>query len=317
MTRGNCLLIASLTIGVMVCLSAVGEEPTDDTATLFQRLPVDAPAAIWPTLADDMGCCPQCGVACDEATACICRWRIRPGKWLVDLAKRPISWFEPPQGRHRGIGCPLTTESWMYRPFSAGWFMGAAQSGTLIDDWVGMRRGYFGGYRLGWDENYYWGGEMRFSFGSLTMHDSARAIAAQVADDDATGIPSDSSWRRRFDQRRDANVFQWDVCMLYYPWGDASWRPYLLAGIGCDRTIFIDRRSHHYDEVSFAVPLGLGVKYRCNDWLALRFELADNIVCGNGAIKARHNLSINGGVEIRFGGSRTAYWPWNPGRHYW
>ena len=28
-------------------------------------------------------------------------------------------------------------------------------------------------------------------------------------------------------------------------------------------------------------------------------------------------LSLTVGVEYRFGGTRKAYWPWNPGKSYW
>jgi hypothetical protein len=30
-----------------------------------------------------------------------------------------------------------------------------------------------------------------------------------------------------------------------------------------------------------------------------------------------NNFTFNGALEFRFGGPRTAYWPWNPARNYW
>ncbi len=69
-----------------------------------------------------------------------------------------------------------------------------------------------------------------------------------------------------------------------------------------------------YNQISGSVPLALGLKYRCNDWMALRFECADNIVFGRGSVRSVHDFSITGGVEIRFGRSRKTYWPWNPDR---
>ena len=30
-----------------------------------------------------------------------------------------------------------------------------------------------------------------------------------------------------------------------------------------------------------------------------------------------HSLSLTTGLEFRFGGTRKAYWPWNPGLLYW
>ncbi len=262
---------------------------------------------------DEFEFCPKCGTPFDEHSETFplrfARWKLLPWNWPL---------FHPRPGRHQGIGQPLQGESWLYRPFSVGWFMGMEVGGPLIDDWVGQKQGFVGGYRLGWDHNHYWGGEMRFTFSSVELFDSPRAAAAQVAADDEDGWDADDPWRDRFDPRRDVNLFQWDVSVLYYPWGDAAWRPYGLIGLGSARMIFFDRLSERYDKVVFAMPLAIGVKYRCNDWLAMRFELTDNILfAASSGVSTMHELSITGGVEVRFGGSRRAYWPWNPGRHYW
>jgi len=255
-------------------------------------------------------CC-ECGRFCgspgtDDRLGLLLRLPLLPGLGRGD------------HPRHRGIGHPLQRESWLYRPFSAGWFMGAVQGSPLIDDWLGQTQGFFGGYRLGWDQSHYWGGEMRFGFGTARLYDSQRAIQAQNDADDAEGVPPDSPWRRRFDQRRDSDLFMWDLDVLYYPWGDSQWRPYLMAGLGTTRIHFMDRLSERHDHILVTVPLAAGVKYRCNDWLALRMEFADHIAFGGGAgMETMHNLTLTGGVEVRFGGSRRAYWPYNPGRHYW
>lgn len=229
--------------------------------------------------------------------------------------------FSPPSGRYRGPGHPLQRESWLYRPFSAGWFMGMMQGGMLMDDWLGMQRGFFGGYRLGWDHDYYWGGEMRFAFGSVELFDTAAAKQAQREADLAAGHDPDDphdAWAHRFEQRRDADMFQWDVSVIHYPWGDSQWRPYLMAGLGAAQIGFTDRLSRRHHDVVFATVLAAGLKYRYNDWLALRLDCADNVLFGNGSgFQTVHNLSATAGVEVRFGGARKAYWPWNPGRHYW
>src|SRR4030042_207500 len=128
-----------------------------------------------------------------------------------------------PPGRHRGLGHPLQRESWLYRPFSAGWFMGVMQGGPLIDDWLGQKQGFVGGYRLGWDQDYYWGAEMRFTFASVELYDSRRAIDAQYEMDTDDGFAPHDPYRLRFNQRRDADFFQWDVDLLHYPWGDSQW----------------------------------------------------------------------------------------------
>ena len=225
--------------------------------------------------------------------------------------------FDPPQ-RFRGPGRPLLRESWRYRPFSAGWFMGGAVGSTLIDDWVGQKGGYIGGYRFGWDFHHYWGCEIRLAGAYLEVYDSQRAKDAQKAADDAKGLDPDDPFRRRFDVRRDSDLpIICDVEFLYYPWGDAAWRPYLLAGLGYAQIDFIDRLSEHWHAGALGIPLGAGVKYRWNEWLAIRVEFTDNILIPSKGINPLHELSLTAGVEIRFGGTRTAYWPWNPGLHYW
>jgi hypothetical protein len=194
--------------------------------------------------------------------------------------------------------------------------MGMVQGSSLIDDWVAGEQGFFGGYRLGWDYDHYWGCEMRLGFGNVALCDSRRAKNAQEAADDAQGLAPDDPFRRRFDGRRDGTTTLWDVSLLYYPWGDAAWRPYLMAGLGVARIEFIDRLSTRYRESVFGMPLAVGAKYRCNERLALRLELADNIGFGD-RLNTVHHVSLTGGVELRFGGTRVAYWPWAPGRHYW
>jgi opacity protein-like surface antigen len=240
---------------------------------------------------------------------------IRPTPRREPLFAR-LGMLRPP-GRYLGPGQPLLRESWQYRPFSIGWFMGAMQGGTLVDDWTGAKAGYFGGYRLGWDCDYYWGCEFRAGFASLPEWDSTRAKIAQVQADNLAGLAPDDPWRQRYDRGRDVDVNLWDASLLYYPWGDSTWRPYALVGLGAARVAFQDRLAVDYDKTLFAMPMGLGLKYRCNDRVALRLECLDNIFFGAGDLQTNHNVSVNAGVEIRFGGPRKAYWPYNPGRHYW
>ncbi|MBN2474393.1 MAG: hypothetical protein JXB62_07280 [Pirellulales bacterium] len=291
MTRGNVLPVAWLLLAASIGRLAVPASGQEPMAGLYEHETIShGPQS-------EAGCCSQCGMPYEE---------LGPGGHLECL--HPNCWLpgfgEGPMPRHGDLGRPLQRESWLFRPFSAGWFMGMMQGSPLIDDWVGQQQGYVGGYRFGWDQSYYWGGEMRFAFASVELYDSPRAIAAG---------PSE-----RFNVRRDVDLTHWDLDLLYYPWGDTQWRPYFMVGLGTARVIFIDRLSHRYDSAVFAMPLAMGVKYRCNDWLALRFELTDNMAfSGGGGFNTLHSLSLTGGVEVRFGGARKAYWPWNPGRHYW
>ena len=66
------------------------------------------------------------------------------------------------------------------------------------------------------------------------------------------------------------------------------------------------------------MPFGFGLKVRCiRDWLALRLEMLDNVAFGSAGLDTMHNITLTGGVEVRFGGPRKSYWPWNPDRYLW
>jgi hypothetical protein len=223
-----------------------------------------------------------------------------------------------PPDQSAGLGLPRLRESWLYRPLSVGFFLGGVQGNSLIDDWVGEKQGVLGGVRLGWDHDCSWGGEMRFASGSVDIYDTQRAKLAQWEADNAAGMAADNPRRRRFEPRDGLDLFLWDVDLLYYPCGDSALRPYLLTGIGIAHISFYDRLSRDLGEVMVGMPVGLGLKCRLEDWLALRLECLDNIAFAGGTgLNTLHHVSLTGGVEIRFGGPRRAYWPWNPGRHYW
>lgn len=212
--------------------------------------------------------------------------------------------FNPPE-RHRDIGQPLTRESWRYRPFGLGLFVGYIGGGTLINNWTGADSGVLGGFRLSWDPGYYWGCEFRYATASMGQWDSLLAKDALLA---ATGT---------YNSHRDVNLDLWDFSLLWYPWGDTVWRPYALIGLGGSQVRFDDCFLEHWSQQEFAMPLALGLKYRYNSRLAFRFELADNIVFGSGRVSTMHHFAVTGNLEIRFGGHRKAYWPWSPGRYYW
>ena len=218
----------------------------------------------------------------------------------------------------RGRGEPLIQESWNYRPLSIGAFFGLAQGTTLIDDWIREDQGVAGGIQLGWDPDYYWGLETRFTWAGMDLIDSERAVAAQTTRDDARGYAANDPYRHRFNGVRNNQDFFWDVHTLIYPWGDSAVRPYLLVGLGATKNRFIDRTDTVYKNVMFTIPVGVGMKCRINDFVALRVECADYIATGGGStFDVVQHFFVTGGMELRFGGARRAYWPWNPGRHYW
>jgi hypothetical protein len=110
----------------------------------------------------------------------------------------------------------------------------------------------------------------------------------------------------------------WDIDLLYYPWGDARWRPYFLLGAGVASFQFADIFGVQWDDTTFVLPVGTGLKYYVNEVFVIDVEIADRVVFGGGGkVKDFHNLTLTAGGEFRFGGRRRAYWPWNPSRTYW
>ncbi len=217
-----------------------------------------------------------------------------------------LRFFQLPEERFRGIPAPLVRESWRHRPLSLGALFGFIEGGALIEDWVEQDTGVIAGFRIGWDHQNYWGLEMRFAWASLDTYNGWRAEQAAGYPNAQAIYPGGSN-----------DMFFWDTNLLWYPTGDTRWRPFLAAGLGLATVDFADALGTQWSDTMFALPLSLGLKYRCTDRVALRLEATENLLFGSRPIGSVQNLSVTGGVEWRFGGSRRAYWPWNPGRHYW
>jgi hypothetical protein len=255
--------------------------------------------------------CPECGQPYNQP----------PPSPDMKAMTAPLTNFyrHPPWEQAGGPLEPIWRESWLYRPFSVGAFAGVADGSQIVDNRIAMGLGANGGIRFGWDLNHYWGTETRFSWstGELTYSDQAKAIG--WAADNQAGIPLNDPVRDRFENQR-GDLFFWDLDLLYYPWGDSRWRPYVMVGLGLAELSYVDRVYSYdvcEDHTVFAVPVAIGVKYRWNDWIALRLEGCADIAFATDGMNALRNTSLTFGLEIRCGGTRKAYWPWNPGRHYW
>jgi hypothetical protein len=204
----------------------------------------------------------------------------------------------------------MTWANWSAYPLSIGCFAGVVNGGPLIADWVGTTTGFDGGWRLGWDVNPNWGAETRIAFGAPDLYDSYRAVQAMEAYDAANGVAPTNP-------HRVAEMFQWDVDILYYPWGETRLRPYFLTGMGLTNVYFNDRLDQYYQTTCLSLPLGMGVKYLCSQQLAVRVDLLDDIAMSSNHLQTQHNLSLTVGAELRFGGSRKIYWPWDNGKEFW
>ena len=109
--------------------------------------------------------------------------------------------------------------------------------------------------------------------------------------------------------RRTSRDHFWDLNLLYYPWGDARWRPYLSLGLGVADFEFLTAAGQRVRETVLALPFGFGVKYRWKKWLAVRTSLTDNLSFGARGIDTMHNVSLTLGAEIQLGGRRKSYFP--------
>ncbi len=187
-------------------------------------------------------------------------------------------------GRHIGRGQPLIGTSWLNRPFHVDWFIGTIVPDPLIAGRVDQKGSVFGGYRFGRDFDHYWGWEFRFAF-------SYPEVKSPV------GAPLAGNSRDLF----------YDLNTLYYPWGDARWRPYFSWGLGVANFYFTDELGTGHFETLFSMPFGVGVKYQFRHWLVLRFDAKDNLAFAGSGLDTMHNLSFTLGVEVRFGGRHPRY----------
>jgi len=206
--------------------------------------------------------------------------------WLLPKLFRPNAY-----PRSQGKGEPLIAASWLNRPYYAGFFIGALNGDTLIPGEINQSIGFFGGLRLGWDYDPYWGIETRLGFSELGLD--------FIDEPSVDGLATD--------------FLVWDASLVYFPWGDSRWRPYGTVGIGLVDYDFLDANGLRHSDAVIGVPWGIGLKYRQTDWIALRFDFLDNVAFGGKAgFETMNNLSLTAGLEFRFGGTRKSYFPWNP-----
>ncbi|HEY2147202.1 MAG TPA: outer membrane beta-barrel protein [Pirellulales bacterium] len=184
---------------------------------------------------------------------------------------------------------PLVGASWCNEPYHIDWFLGAIRGTEIIRNHVDQNVGVIGGFRLGWDYDIYWGLETRLGFSAL--------------EDQPETAPLEGSSDK---------VILWDSSLVYYPWGDSRWRPYISFGLGLCEFRFTDDLDRQIQRNLMELPLGIGMKYRLHDWLSLRAEVTDNLALGSSGLATMNNFSFTTGMEFRFGGAHRSYWPWEP-----
>ena len=82
----------------------------------------------------------------------------------------------------------------------------------------GTTPGIIGGIRADWTPTTTGGWETRFAWS--TGHFTDRLLGGEI--------------------NCSTNTFFWDLDLLYYPWGDTRWRPYLLLGLGTSQATYYE-----------------------------------------------------------------------------
>jgi hypothetical protein len=189
--------------------------------------------------------------------------------------------------RHLGLGEPLTNTSWRNRPLYLSLFAGGLIGDELQEGIVSQGGGFMAGGRFGGDFDHYWGLETRLAFSDVQTNFAAGG---------------------GYGQSRDSFF---DASLLYYPWGDSRWRPYVTVGLGVANYRYNLADGTKISASAMELPWGGGVKYLLRPNIALRFDLIDNLSFEGGSrADLMNNVSFTGGIEIRFGGRRTSYGSW-------
>jgi hypothetical protein len=209
--------------------------------------------------------------------------------WYGGLFANGIFVHSNPNDPHRsiGLGEPLVGTSWLNRPWYVGPFIGGIFNDDLISGRVRQNNSALGGIRLGRDFDHYWGIEGRFGYSN-----------PHITLDDGTPIGVSRNYLA-------------DASLLYYPWGDSRWRPYISLGMGQATFRFTDDLGHVVHESLFSMPLSVGVKYFDCPWMTFRFDFTENIAFGSHNLESQANFSLGAAVEFRFGGRRPSYFPWH------
>jgi hypothetical protein len=193
----------------------------------------------------------------------------------------------PDSQKDLGIGLPLVGNGWRSQPFSITTFSGVTDGGALIPGHLNQLPSFYGGLNLGWDYDHHWGIEKRLGFGALNLTNGEHQPIP------TTGMSVTGEYR-----------------LMYYPLGDARFRPFLTAGVGWSDFYFEDDRgANHLDTVGM-IPFGVGLKYLCTDRFAIRIDLIDEMTFGGGVLSNFHYAAFTVGLEFRYG-KRLINMPWH------
>jgi hypothetical protein len=226
----------------------------------------------------------------DESQEMATEQELAPFDWMRHIGFRHSS----THGRNVGKGIPLEGTSWLNRPYHVDWFLGPLLGDDLITNRVSQDNVLFGGLRLGWDFDYYWGLEWRLGWAQ-----------------------PNASFAEPLVEPVDVSYVVSDVDILYYPWGDSKVRPYLLWGLGVTQLDFRDDADLNRHATLATMPFGAGVQFHQWPWLVWRLEVLNNLAFGADQVSTMNNISLSGGMEWRLGARPASYWPWRTSRKVW
>jgi hypothetical protein len=213
---------------------------------------------------------------------------------------RPFDWMRhwgfhhsSTEGRFLDKNVPLPYSSWLNRPYHFDWFIGPLLSDSPDHGRVKQSNEVYGGIRLGWDFDYYWGIEWRYGWADPMV----------FADSTNDGISG--------------RYMVSDVDLVYYPWGDTRVRPYFQLGLGLSRVGSIRPDGTDHEATLLGMPFGMGVQFMQTHWLAWRLEVTDNLAFGSEGFDTMNNVVLTGGMNIRLGAKPNSYWPWRSSRDIW
>ena len=211
----------------------------------------------------------------------------RASRWVPQGLLPYVGPRTPDDQKDRGIGLPLDGRGWRGQPFSIGTFAGVTDGGALVPGHVNQQPSFYGGLNLGWDYDHYFGIEKRLGFGALNLTNGSHELIP------GTGATVTGEYR-----------------LMWYPLGDARCAPVSDGRSRLERFLF-QRRSGawHLDTVGM-IPFGLGLKYLCNERIAVRMDLIDEMTFGDGTLSNFHYVALAVGLELRYG-HRLLNMPWH------
>ncbi len=202
-----------------------------------------------------------------------------------DSCPAKFSLFNPP--------VPMEHTSWLNRPYHLDWFAGPLLSDGPVSGRVTQSNELFGGLRLGWDFDYYWGLEWRFGWSDPTLLSDTSPVELS------------------------GTYFVSDVDFLWYPWGETRVRPFTLLGLGMTQIGSVREDGSGQEATLLSMPMGVGVQFLQTHWLAWRLEIVDNLAFGGDGIDTMNNFVFTAGMELRMGARPNSYWPWRSSRTSW